>query len=178
MNTYTYEEMEVGRKESFTVQVTEADMDAFRAVTGDGNPLHADDGFARDKGYEGKVAFGMLTASYLSTLAGVYLPGERSLIQSVETKFLKPVYPGDTLSVSGEITEKNEVTKIFRDVFDDDTLVIVDETNSGDIEDWDSLEHINLVVAMEKRFNMKFNLKEVGKLANVGEMVDLILSRM
>ncbi|MCR5486052.1 MAG: acyl carrier protein [Lachnospiraceae bacterium] len=71
-----------------------------------------------------------------------------------------------------------EVTKIFRDVFDDDTLVIVDETNSGDIEDWDSLEHINLVVAMEKRFNMKFNLKEVGKLANVGEMVDLILSRM
>ena len=67
-----------------------------------------------------------------------------------------------------------EVTKIFRDVFDDDDLVIKDETNSDDIEDWDSLEHINLVVAMEKRFNLKFNLKEVGKLANVGEMVDLI----
>ncbi|MCR5486053.1 MAG: MaoC family dehydratase [Lachnospiraceae bacterium] len=113
MNAYTYEEMEVGRKESFTVQVTEADMDAFRAVTGDGNPLHADDGFARDKGYEGKVAFGMLTASYLSTLAGVYLPGERSLIQSVETKFLKPVYPGDTLSVSGEITEKNDTYSLI-----------------------------------------------------------------
>ncbi len=71
-----------------------------------------------------------------------------------------------------------EVTKIFRDVFDDDTLTIVDETNSADIEDWDSLEHINLVVAMEKKFNMKFNLKEVGKLKNVGEMVDLILERM
>ncbi len=71
-----------------------------------------------------------------------------------------------------------EVTKIFRDVFDDDTLIIVDETNSSDIEDWDSLEHINLVVAMEKKFNMKFNLKEVGKLKNVGEMVDLILERM
>ncbi len=71
-----------------------------------------------------------------------------------------------------------EVTAIFRDVFDDDELVICDETNSDDIEDWDSLEHINLVVAMEKRFNMKFNIKEVGRLANVGEMVDLIERKM
>ena len=71
-----------------------------------------------------------------------------------------------------------EVTAIFRDVFDDDELVICDETNSDDIEDWDSLEHINLVVAMEKRFNMKFNIKVVGRLANVGEMVDLIERKM
>ena len=70
------------------------------------------------------------------------------------------------------------VQDIFRDVFDDDSLVITDSTNSDDIEDWDSLEHINLVVAMEKKFNMKFNIKEVGQLQNVGEMVDLILSRM
>lgn len=71
-----------------------------------------------------------------------------------------------------------EINLIFRDVFDDDSLVITDSTNSEDIEDWDSLEHINLVVAMEKRFNMKFNIKEVGKLKNVGEMADLIMSRM
>ncbi len=71
-----------------------------------------------------------------------------------------------------------EINDIFREVFDDDSLVITDETNSDDIEDWDSLEHINLVVAMEKRFNMKFNIKEVGKLQNVGEMADLILSKM
>ncbi len=71
-----------------------------------------------------------------------------------------------------------EINEIFRDVFDDDTLVITDSTNSEDIEDWDSLEHINLVVAMEKRFNMKFNIKEVGQLQNVGEMADLILKRL
>ena len=71
-----------------------------------------------------------------------------------------------------------EINLIFRDVFDDDSLVIVDSTNSEDIEDWDSLEHINLVVAMEKRFDMKFNIREVGKLQNVGEMVDLIMSKM
>ena len=46
-----------------------------------------------------------------------------------------------------EVFEK--ITEIFREEFDDDTLVIVDETNSGDIEDWDSIEHINLVIAME-----------------------------
>lgn len=50
----------------------------------------------------------MLTASFLSTLAGVYLPGENSLIHSVETKFVKPVFVGDTLLVSGEVAEKNE----------------------------------------------------------------------
>lgn len=68
-----------------------------------------------------------------------------------------------------------DVTEIFRDVFDDDTLVIGDETNSADIEDWDSLEHIELVINMEKHFGLKFNIKEVNKLQNVGEMVDLIL---
>ncbi|MCR5237116.1 MAG: acyl carrier protein [Lachnospiraceae bacterium] len=71
-----------------------------------------------------------------------------------------------------------EVRKIFRDNFDDDDLVVVDETNSSDIEDWDSIEHINLVIAMEKKFDLKFNIREVGKLANVGEMVDLIVSML
>ncbi len=75
-----------------------------------------------------------------------------------------------------EIMEK--VQRIFREVFDDDTLVIEDSTNSSDIEDWDSLEHITLVVSMEKEFGLKFDLKEVNELANVGEMVDLIASKL
>ncbi|MCR5590425.1 MAG: acyl carrier protein [Lachnospiraceae bacterium] len=75
-----------------------------------------------------------------------------------------------------EIMEK--VREIFREVFDDETLAVNDSTNSSDIEDWDSLEHITLVVSMEKEFNMKFDLKEVNKLANVGEMVDLIASKL
>lgn len=76
----------------------------------------------------------------------------------------------------GEVFE--EVRRIFRDNFDDEDLVVVDETNSKDIEDWDSIEHINLVIAMEKKFGLKFDIKEVGKLANVGEMVDLIVSML
>lgn len=68
------------------------------------------------------------------------------------------------------------VTDIFRDVFDDDELVISDSTNSEDIEDWDSLEHIQLIVGMEKKFKVKFDIKTVNSLENVGQMVDLILS--
>lgn len=68
----------------------------------------------------------------------------------------------------------DEVQKIFQTVFDDENLTISDSTNAEDIEDWDSLEHINLVVAMEKRFQLKFDIKEVGKLKDVGEMIDLI----
>ena len=70
------------------------------------------------------------------------------------------------------------VQRIFRDVFDDESLIITDTTNSSDIEDWDSLEHIALVVSMEKEFDLKFDLKEVNELANVGEMVDLIASKL
>lgn len=75
-----------------------------------------------------------------------------------------------------EVFEK--VTDIFRDVFDDDSLVIVDSTNADDIEDWDSLEHIALIVSMEKEFNLKFDIKRINKLENVGQMVDLITSMM
>lgn len=70
------------------------------------------------------------------------------------------------------------LTEIFRDVFDDDALEISDNTTAADIEDWDSLEHINLVVAIEKKFSIKFVLDEVGKMKNVGEMADTILAKI
>ncbi len=71
-----------------------------------------------------------------------------------------------------------KITEIFREEFDDDSLVIVDETNAADIEDWDSLAQVELIMTMEKEFNMKFNIKEVKELKNVGEMADLILGKL
>ncbi len=70
------------------------------------------------------------------------------------------------------------VQEIFRDVFDDEELMIKDETNADDIEDWDSFEHISLIIAMEAEFSMKFDIKEVNKLENVGQMIDLIKRKM
>ena len=67
--------------------------------------------------------------------------------------------------------------EVFQDVFDDETIHVTPETTADDIEDWDSLEHINLVVAIEAKFGIKFNMSEVVKFQNVGEMVDVILER-
>ena len=66
--------------------------------------------------------------------------------------------------------------KIFIDIFDDDDLIILDSTNSDEIEDWDSLNHINLVSAIEKEFNIKFALGELMALKDVGAMVDLMIN--
>lgn len=114
MNHYTWQELSVGMEEHFKVTVTSTMMDQFREITGDDNPLHCSEDFAVGKGYSAKVVYGMLTASFLSTLAGVYLPGEQSLIHSVESKFLKPVFPGDELMVSGVVDEMDERFRIIR----------------------------------------------------------------
>ncbi|MCR5292604.1 MAG: acyl carrier protein [Eubacterium sp.] len=70
------------------------------------------------------------------------------------------------------------LNEVFRDVFDDEDITVNDATTADDIEDWDSLEHINLVVAVEKEFGIKFNMGEVNSFRNVGEMVDIILARV
>ena len=70
----------------------------------------------------------------------------------------------------------NGVQDIFRDIFDADDLVISSTTNSDEIEDWDSLNHINLVSAIEKEFKIKFALGELMMLKDVGAMVDLMMT--
>ena len=72
----------------------------------------------------------------------------------------------------------DNLNEVFRDVFDDETITVNDSTTSNDIEDWDSLEHINLIVAVEKKFGMKFSMGEVTSMKNVGEMADIISSRI
>ena len=74
-----------------------------------------------------------------------------------------------------EILEK--VNAIFRDVFDDESIVVTDETTAADIEDWDSLTHITLVSEIEEAFDYKFSMKDVLGMKNVGEMLDLLAGR-
>lgn len=70
------------------------------------------------------------------------------------------------------------VNEVFRDVFDDETIEVNENTTANDIDDWDSLEHINLIVAIEKKFGMKFTMGEVTSMKNVGEMLEIIKSRI
>ena len=74
-----------------------------------------------------------------------------------------------------EVLEK--LNGIFQEEFDDDAIRLTDATTADDIEDWDSLAHIDLIVAIENAFNMKFKMSEVTGMKNVGEMADIILER-
>ena len=71
---------------------------------------------------------------------------------------------------------QNKIQSIFREIFYDDTIIINDETNAEDIEEWDSFNHINLVSAIESEFGIRFALGELQDLENVGNMIDLMIS--
>ena len=113
MNHYRLADLTPGVTESFTVTITEEMMAQFYAITGDNSPIHMDADYAAGRGYPGRVVYGMLGASFLSTLAGVYLPGEHCLLHGVDLKFAKPIFIGDTLIVTGVVDEVNDT---FREI--------------------------------------------------------------
>lgn len=108
MNTYRYEEIEIGMTEQFSVEITEKMVHAFTEISGDTNPLHIDQDYAQSNGYPDRVVYGGVTASFYSRLAGVYLPGKYCLFYSADVKFTNPVYVGDVLTVSGKVIEKDD----------------------------------------------------------------------
>lgn len=108
MNEYRFSDIKIGMEESFEVELTEEKCEHFLKLTGDINPLHNDVNFAKDMGYPNKVLWGGLTSSFLSTLAGVYLPGKYSLILSEEILFKKPVFLADSpLTIQGKVIDIN-----------------------------------------------------------------------
>jgi acyl carrier protein len=70
-----------------------------------------------------------------------------------------------------------KLNDVFREVFDDDTITVTDTTTADDIDDWDSLMHINLILAAEAEFGLKFSMGEVTGMKNVGEMAEIIKAR-
>lgn len=74
-------------------------------------------------------------------------------------------------------TVKSRLTAVFRNVFDDNDIELSDGTTADDIEAWDSLEHITLISAVEKEFKMRFTMKEVSGMKNVGEMMNIVAER-
>ena len=101
----TIDELKVGQTARFSKTITETDIYLFAGVTGDLNPAHVDEEFAKKTFFKTRIAHGMLTASFISTVIGTMLPGPGTVYLSQEVRFLAAVKIGDTVSAIAEITE-------------------------------------------------------------------------
>ncbi|MEI7011226.1 MaoC family dehydratase [Leptospira licerasiae] len=102
----TYEEIQIGEKASFTKTITETDIYLFAGISGDFNPLHVDEEYAKTTAFGTRIAHGGLAASLLAPVLGMKLPGLGTVALETLTKFRKPVYPGDTITCTVTVKEK------------------------------------------------------------------------
>ena len=103
---FYFDEISVGQKASYSRTVTEADIKAFAAVSGDDNPVHLDNDFAaKNTPFGGSIAHGILTASYVSTVVGARFPGPGTIYVNQSLKFKAPVRAGDTVVATALVIE-------------------------------------------------------------------------
>ncbi|MEK6798233.1 MAG: MaoC family dehydratase [Planctomycetota bacterium] len=105
MTPHTRTALRVGDTGSFTKTITEADVCAFAGVSGDFNPLHIDEEYARRTVFGRRIAHGILTAGIISTVLGGEIPGVGTIFVELHIKFLKPVYFGDTIKATATVME-------------------------------------------------------------------------
>ena len=108
MNKFRFENCDIGTNASFSTEVTENMMNMFHDLSGDENPLHMNESYAKSHGHNGRLVYGLLTSSFYSKLVGMYLPGQYCIMKSIEVFFERPVYIGDKLVVTGRVKEKDE----------------------------------------------------------------------
>jgi len=100
-----FSELTLGQSAEFTKTVTETDIVMYAGITGDFNPMHVNEVYARASTFSGRIAHGMLTAGYISAVLGMKLPGEGSIYMSQTLRFTKPVRIGDTITARIEVIE-------------------------------------------------------------------------
>lgn len=105
---YFYEDLEIGMSAESEHVITEADIQAFADVSGDRNPLHMDEEFAKTTIFKGRIAHGALTASYISGILGNQLPGPGAIFTDLNMQFKRPVRIGDTVTARAEVSEKQD----------------------------------------------------------------------
>ena len=113
---YYIDDLRPGMSESFTRTVTESDIQKFGEISGDVNPVHFDEDFAKGTIFKGRIAHGVLSAAYISTVLGMQMPGPGTIFMSLTTRFKAPVRIGDT--VTATVTVREVVAEKRRVVFD------------------------------------------------------------
>jgi len=112
-NQFSFEEISIGQKESFNIKINESMINDFSKLSGDLNPLHMDELFAKSSTFGKRISHGMLLSSFFSQLIGMKLPGKNALYFSQTLNFRSPCYIGDDVLVMGEVIEKSPSTKII-----------------------------------------------------------------
>ncbi len=124
----TIEEIHIGDTAEFTKTISESDIYLFAGVTGDLNPAHINESYAKNTFFKGRIAHGMLLAGFVSGVIGMKLPGPGSIYIRQELKFLAPARIGDTITARVEITqmqsEKNRITLRTTCTNQENTLVL------------------------------------------------------
>jgi 3-hydroxybutyryl-CoA dehydratase len=110
----TIDKITVGQSARFSKTITESDIYLFAGITGDFNPAHVDEEYARGTFFKTRIAHGMLTASFISTIIGTLLPGPGSIYLGQEVTFLAPVKIGDTITATAEVDDVNADKKQIR----------------------------------------------------------------
>jgi 3-hydroxybutyryl-CoA dehydratase len=114
MREHSFDELKIGDSAEFSKTVTESDVNTFAGITGDFNPVHVNNEYAEKSMFKGRIAHGMLTAGFISTVLGTELPGPNSIYLGQELKFLLPVKIGDTVTARATITEKRDEKRILK----------------------------------------------------------------
>ena len=110
----TFEQIKIGYNKEFQVVITESLVNDFAKITGDFSPIHINENFAKSKKFKGRVVHGMLLASFLSQMVGMYLPGKHASYLSQSLEFHNPCFINDKITISSVITDKSEATKIIK----------------------------------------------------------------
>ncbi|MDM5071298.1 MaoC family dehydratase [Aeromonas bestiarum] len=115
---YKLEEIKIGMSESYSQTITDADVKDFSGISGDKNPVHMDDEYAKESRFGKRIAHGMLSSSFFSALFGTKLPGQGCVYVAQSLKFRKPVYIGDTVTATVEVTSIDiDKRRVFFDTY-------------------------------------------------------------
>jgi len=128
-NDYSFDELKIGLKESFKLEITESLINEFAKNSGDFNPLHLNSNYAKTTKFKKKICHGMLLGSFFSRLIGMHLPGKNALYFSQTLNFLEPCYIGEKIIIEGKLLDKSESTKILTiktSIFNDSGKYLVD----------------------------------------------------
>ena len=110
----TFDQIDIGLTKEFDVIITQSLVDDFAKISGDYSPIHMNEEFAKLTKFGKKIVHGMLLASLLSRMVGMYLPGKYALYSSQTLEFHNPCFVGDKITVSSIVNDKSESTKIIK----------------------------------------------------------------